>query len=380
MSSPLHPKDLLDRLPEQWVEALAAVGEPPYRAKQVFRWLHQRGVFDPDAMTDLPKALRSALQEAGLEPPAQIEQVHRSADNARKLLLRLTDGAAVESVLLPVTSKGAETDGAVEDQTEEDEAPPSDPAVVGPSVRVTQCISTQVGCALGCVFCASGASGLTRHLSAGEIVGQVLLGMSAFEPDESLGNVLFMGMGEPLHNYDATAQAIRLLTHPEGLGLSPRRITLSTVGLPDELRRLGEDFGGQIGLAISLHAATDELRSALMPINRRHPLQAVIQAVRRYPCSPYRPVTIEYALMAGENDAIDDARRLAQLLRGLRVKINLIPMNPVESSALRPSPSGETQAFQQTLRDAGYLCFIRRPRGDDVAAACGQLATREASR
>lgn len=383
MPSPPDPNELLARLPKQWAEALTAMGEPPYRAKQIFHWLHQRGLFDPGAMTDLPKALRTKLQEAGLQAPAQIEEVHRSADGARKLLLRLTDGAAVETVLLPVTSKGAVADAdaaPVEGDEEEEGDASSAPAASGPAIRVTLCISTQVGCALGCVFCASGVGGLQRQLTAGEIVSQVLLGMSAFEPDESLGNVLFMGMGEPLHNYEATAQAIRLLTHPEGLGLSTRRITLSTVGLPEGLRRLGEDFGGQIGLALSLHAATDELRSALMPINRRHSVQAVIEAVRHYPSSRFRPVTVEYALMAGQNDAIADAEKLAKLLRGLQVKINLIPMNPIESSALRPSSSDAVRAFQQTLRDAGYLCFIRRRRGDDVAAACGQLVGRDTSR
>jgi 23S rRNA (adenine2503-C2)-methyltransferase len=189
-----------------------------------------------------------------------------------------------------------------------------------------------------------------------------------------------MGMGEPLHNYDATARTLRLLTHPDGIGLSSRRVTVSTSGLVPEIARLGEDFRGQIGLAISLHAPTDETRSHLMPINRRYPLAELMAALRAYPLPPRRRITIEYTLVVGQNDTIADARLVARLLVGLPVKVNLIPMNPIEGSALGPPDLTGVLAFQRILCDAGDSCFIRRRRGDDVSAACGQLALLGAKR
>ncbi|MEJ7734677.1 MAG: 23S rRNA (adenine(2503)-C(2))-methyltransferase RlmN, partial [Polyangiaceae bacterium] len=271
-----------------------------------------------------------------------------------------------------------DADAAVaEDEDEDGEDAGADAtadAGAAPAVRVTQCISTQVGCAMGCVFCASGVAGLKRHLGAEEIVGQVLLGRALLGEGERLRNVVLMGMGEPLHNYEATARALRLLTHPQGIGLSPRRITVSTSGLVPEIARLGADFQGQMGLAISLHAADDETRSALMPINKRYPLAALLDALRAYPLPKRRRITIEYTLVAGKNDDPTEARKLARLLRGLRVKINLIPMNPIEHSTLGPPDMARVEAFQRVLLDAGYSCFVRRRRGDDVAAACGQLA------
>jgi 23S rRNA (adenine2503-C2)-methyltransferase len=226
---------------------------------------------------------------------------------------------------------------------------------------------------MGCVFCASGIAGLDRHMSADEIVSQVLLGRSLLNEGERLSHVVFMGMGEPLHNYEATALACRTLTDPAGIALSPRRLTVSTSGLVPEIDRLGGDFEGQIGLAISLHNADDARRSALMPINDKYPLAELMACLRRYPLRRGRRITIEYTLVAGQNDALDDARALAELLDGLRVKINLIPMNPIEHSKLGPPAPDRVLAFQQILKDAGYLCFVRRRRGDDVSAACGQL-------
>jgi len=211
-------------------------------------------------------------------------------------------------------------------------------------------------------------------MSAAEVVTQVLLARAQLEPGETLRNIVFMGMGEPLHNYDATARAVRLFTHAEGMGLSPRRITVSTSGLVPEIDRLGADFDGKVALAISLHAADDARRSALVPVNQRYPLEELMGALRRYPLQKRRRITIEYTLIANQNDALDDARKLVRLLRGLPVKVNLIPMNPIAHSELGPSPEERVAAFQKILIDAGYLCFIRRRRGDDVAAACGQLA------
>jgi len=356
------------RTPVQWRETMERRGEAAYRGGQIFKWIHSRGVTDPMRMTNLSKALRATLVDEGLGPVMRIERVHQADDGSRKLLVRMNDDSAVETVLLPVSKKTRDADaGAV---VEEDQPEP-EPAQQ--SVRVTQCISTQVGCAMGCVFCASGVAGLKRHMTAGEIVSQLLVAREMLAPNERLRSIVFMGMGEPLHNYDEVAQSIRLMTHPDGLAIAPRRITVSTSGLVPEIDRLGADFDGEVGLAVSLHNADDEARSALMPINERYPLKTLIAALRRYPDKRRRRITIEYTLVAGQNDAAADATRVAQLLEGLRVKINLIPMNPIEHSRLGPPAHERVRSFQKVLTDAGYLCFVRRRRGDDVSAACGQL-------
>jgi 23S rRNA (adenine2503-C2)-methyltransferase len=207
----------------------------------------------------------------------------------------------------------------------------------------------------------------------------VLVSKSYLEPSESLTNLVLMGMGEPLHHYDATARALRVLTHPDGLDMSLRRITVSTVGLIRGIERLGQDFSGKVGLAVSLHAPNDELRSQIIPINRRYPLARLMAALRRYPLPRRRRITIEYTLIAGFNDGFEQARQLSQLLRGLAVKINLIPMNTIEGSDLRASSSDRVAEFQDYLARDGYSCFVRTRRGDDVAAACGQLAFRAAA-
>jgi 23S rRNA (adenine2503-C2)-methyltransferase len=341
-----------------------------------------RGVLDPERMTDLPKELRAKLAALELDRTLRIADERLAADGTRKLLALLRDGATVETVLIPgVTGPrsrlpsplphpedDADAAAAAEDDDEEEASPPDE------SVRVTQCISTQVGCAMGCVFCASGVAGLKRHLGPDEIVAEVLIGRSRLGEGERLSNVVFMGMGEPLHNYDATARALRLLTSPEGIALSARRVTVSTSGLVPEIARLGRDFGGNIGLAISLHAADDETRSRLMPINKKYPLAALMEALRAYPLPRRRRITIEYTLVAGKNDDPGEAKKLAKLLRGIPVKVNLIPMNPIAASPLGPPQMPGVLAFQRVLVDAGYSCFIRRRRGDDVSAACGQLA------
>jgi 23S rRNA (adenine2503-C2)-methyltransferase len=222
---------------------------------------------------------------------------------------------------------------------------------------------------MGCVFCASGVAGLKRHLGAEEIVGQVLLGRAQLDDDEELRNVVYMGMGEPLHNYEATKRSLELLTHPEGIGLSKRKVTVSTSGLVPEILRLGADFGGQIGLAISLHAADDETRGALMPINRKYPLSELMAALARYPLPKRRRITIEYTLVLGKNDSAAEAKKLVRLLRGLPVKINLIPMNPIEASTLGPpDPQARVLAFQEilvaraTLASCGAAWRRRRSR------------------
>lgn len=369
----IHP---IARLPEEWTAALAAKGERAFVSKQVFGWIQKKGVYDPAKMTNLSAKLRQILAEEGLVEIAQAEHVHVSADGTKKVVLRLADGATIETVLLPaVSGPGSaallDADSAAAGDDDDDEDSELEAKGV---VRVTQCISTQVGCAMGCVFCASGVAGLKRNLGAEEIVAQVHAGRALLEPGQELRNVVLMGMGEPLHNYEATARALRLLCHPEGIGLSTRRVTVSTSGLVPEMERLGREFGGQVALAISLHAADDATRSAMMPINRRYPIAELIAAIKAYPLPRRRRVTIEYTLVAGKNDTPEQAHKLAALLRGLRVKVNLIPMNPIAASPLGPSDWSRVMAFQKVLTDAGYSCFVRRRRGDDVAAACGQLA------
>ena len=368
----------LARTPEEWTAAVAAWGGRAFHGKQVFRWIQARGVVEPASMSDLPADLRERLREDGVGPRMTISLERRAQDATRKLLLTLHDGATIETVLIPGVSAGksllpspvepdADSAAAVDDDDD-------DTHEAGEKVRVTQCISTQVGCAMGCVFCASGVAGLKRHLGPDEIVAQVLLGRSRLDDHEKLRNVVYMGMGEPLHNYESTARSLRLLTHPDGIGLSTRKVTISTSGLVPEIERLGRDFAGNVGLAISLHAADDETRTRLMPINKKYPLPVLMDALRAYPLPKRRRITIEYTLVAGKNDTVAEAKKLVKLLRGIPVKVNLIPMNPIEASTLGPPNFAGVLDFQKVLCDAGYSCFIRRRRGDDVDAACGQLA------
>lgn len=352
----------LERLPEEWEAVLKAWGEPKYRALQVFRWIHQRGVTDVDQMTDLSKALRAKLLADGLTPLLKIAETHKSSDGTRKLLVEMNDGKRVETVLIP---RGAISVADTYELDDDDTSRTTD---------VTQCVSSQVGCAMGCAFCASGIAGLKRQMSAGEIVSQVLLANRELAGSVRIAGIVYMGMGEPLHNYAAVARSIALLTHPEGMGLSTRRITVSTSGLVKEIERLGQDFGGKVRLAVSLHASSDETRSKIMPVNRKHNIETLIDAMHRYPLAPWTRITIEYTLIDGINDSSNDARKLAQLLEGLRAKVNLIPMNPVADAGLQAPSDAAVDVFQETLRNAGVDVFVRKRKGDDIAAACGQLA------
>ncbi|HBP23414.1 MAG TPA: 23S rRNA (adenine(2503)-C(2))-methyltransferase RlmN [Planctomycetes bacterium] len=336
--------NLKDHDREQLRAALAERGVESYRGDQVFRWVWRRGVESVAEMTNLSKALRERLASETRLPRLEPSDQRRAADGTTKLLVGLEDGREVESVLIP--------DGE----------------------RRTLCVSTQVGCAMGCVFCASGVAGLKRHLSAAEIVAQVLLGRAQLGEDERLRNVVFMGMGEPLHNYGAVARALVLLTHDKGLGLSTRRVTVSTSGLVPEIDRLAADFDGKVALAISLHAVTDERRSSIMPVNRKYPLGELVACLKRYPLPKRRRITIEYTLIRGVNDDPADADALVALLRGVPAKVNLIPMNPIHDSDLG-APSGDgVERFRDRIQAGGVTATIRRQRGDDVDAACGQLA------
>lgn len=361
-ASEIHP---LARLPEEWEAVVAARGERAFRGRQIFRWLHARGVIDPAQMTDLPQSLRQWLTEQGLSEPGRVVTVHRASDQTRKLVLELSGAARVESVLIPMTREAdADLAAVVED---EDDAEPE-------RQRVTLCISTQFGCAMGCVFCASGQAGLMRGLGAAEIVWQVAVARQKLDPGEDLRNLVFMGMGEPLHHYAETARALRVLTHPDGFSISPRRITVSTVGLVPGIRKLGADFDGKIGLAISLHAPDDATRSQIIPMNERFGVKALIQALREYPLPKRRRITIEYTLIANVNDSLEHARALVRVLGDLRVKVNLIPMNPIAASELSAPSANRVERFREELARAGLSCFVRTRRGDEVSAACGQLA------
>ena len=344
LTPPSHP---IARLPGEWEERVRAWGEPTYRGKQVFDWIHRQGVLDPAQMSNIPKALRERMKEEGVGWPIDIVSAHVSADQTKKLLVGMPDGEKVETVLIPQ---------------------------LGDDRIVTQCISSQVGCAMGCVFCASGVAGLKRQMTDAEIVAQVLLGRRELRSDQRIRNVVFMGMGEPLHNYDAVARALVLLTHPDGIDLSKRRVTVSTSGLVKQIDRLGKDFGGQVQLAISLHAVRDEDRSKIMPVNRKHGLGELTDALRRYPMPKRQRITIEYTLIKGENDSMRDANGLVDLLRGIPVKVNLIPMNPISASDLQAPDSSRVIRFQEQLTRRGLSVFVRKTRGGDVAAACGQLA------
>ncbi len=341
------PSNPIARLPAEWEECVRGWGEPAYRGKQIFDWIHRRGVLDPDEMSNIPKVLRVRMKEEGVGWPIEVVSAHESADRTKKLLVGMPDGERVETVLIPQLA---------------------DPRIV------TQCISSQVGCAMGCVFCASGVAGLKRQMTDAEIVAQVLLGRRELDPDQRIRNVVFMGMGEPLHNYDAVARSLVLLTHPDGIDLSKRRVTVSTSGLVTQIDRLGKDFDGQVQLAISLHAVRDEDRSKIMPVNRKHGLADLTDALRRYPMPKRQRFTIEYTLIKGVNDSVKDANGMVELLRGIPVKVNLIPMNPISASELQAPDSSHVMRFQEQLTRRGLSVFVRKTRGDDVAAACGQLA------
>jgi len=355
----LHP---VARLPEEWRPFLAEQGEPAFRADQIYRWIHAQGVFEPERMSNLSRALRARLGELDLACPVTEEAVRRSSDGTRKLLLRLHDGLAIECVLIPQGPVDEDED----DEDDEHESVSDKP--------LTLCVSTQVGCAMGCVFCASGQAGLKRGLGAHEIVSQVIVARRHLDPGERIRNLVFMGMGEPLHHYAETARTIHLLNHPLGHAMSPRRITVSSVGLINGIKRLGEDFGGKVGLAISLHAPDSDTRSEIIPMNRHQPMGELMQALRAYPLPKRRRITIEYTLIDGVNDRVEHARRLAETLRGLPSKVNLIPMNPIAASSLHSPRPEAVDAFRRELSRLRVSCSVRQTRGDDVDAACGQLA------
>jgi 23S rRNA (adenine2503-C2)-methyltransferase len=326
---------------------LAAELAPSYRATQIFKSVYQRWVHSFDEITNLPKTVRARL---AAEWDAQLPPVHRrfdSADGTRRYLIRLYDGELAETVFIPETH------------------------------RNTICISSQVGCALACTFCLTGKLGLKRNLSAGEIVGQVLAAQRdnlTWENRDSF-NIVLMGMGEPLHNYDNVMKAVRILHDGEGLAMSMRRITLSTAGMLPAIERLGAEPDIP-NLAISLTGATNEKRDELMPINRKYPIEELLAAVRKFPLKHRQRVTFEYVLLKGVTDSPEDALALAKSLRGLPAKVNLIPLNEAEELDYeRPSDSA-VERFQSVLTSNNVDAFVRKNRGNDISAACGQLMTK----
>ncbi len=401
--------DLRSLTPAELTERVRAAGEPAYRGEQVFRWLHGRGteavVESLEAMKNVPRALGDALAaEAPLRPLA-IDTVQEAADGTRKLRFRTSDGRAIESVLIPDENRvepldvrlaearakrgsatriehgGVGTPPSGDPQDDDDDADESEAdrrrRLPGRLLRdkLTLCVSSQVGCALDCAFCATATLGFTRHLSAGEIVEQV------YRATQIAGrrptNLVFMGMGEPMHNFDGVARALSLLQHPWGAAFSPRRITVSTVGMVTGIEKLGQLMPAP-NLAISLNATTDDVRDRLMPVNRRWPIAVLLDAARRFPLSHGRRVTFEYVLLAGVNDSDADADRLPRLLRGIPSKVNLIPWNPFAGPAFERPSAERIRTFQERLRQGGLAVYIRTPRGDDIDAACGQLAARGA--
>ena len=337
-----NSSDLAELEPAELEARLESSGYERFHARQVYRWIHKCGVTDFAQMTNLSRPLRSQLAALFVVSTPRVVSDERSVDGTRKLALELADGRRIESVFIPDT----------------------------PSM--TFCISTQVGCAMSCGFCLTGKMGLVRNLTAGEIVGQVRVLAEATGLLNEPFNIVLMGMGEPLHNYDNTLKALRMLHSEHGLSISPRRVTLSTVGIVPELERLARE-PLMPNLAVSLHATTDEQRTTLVPPNRRYPLAQILDACRRFPLKKRSRITFEYVLLDGVNDTPEDARRLVKLLAGIKAKVNLIPLNPAPGIPYTRPSDERVNRFAQILADRHITVSVRKSRGRDIRAACGQL-------
>ena len=325
------------------MEALAeSLGAPRYRGRQLAQWIFVKSVTDLDAMTDLPRDFRAALAATTSVDVPEVERRTPSQDGSQKLVLRYGDGARVQAVLMPDAD------------------------------RLTLCVSTQVGCGFGCAFCYTGTMGLERNLSAGEIVGQVVAARQGLAPGLRITHIVYMGMGEPLANYTATVKSLHLLTDPQAFAFSPRRITVSTVGLVTGIERLAKE-NLRVNLAVSLHATSNEIRDRIMPVNRGFAIEELLAACRRFPLPFRQRMTFEYVLLDGVNDSVEDARRLVKLLKGIRGKINLIPFNDWEGSSFSRPPLARILDFQTVLLEHGIRATVRWSKGEDIGAACGQL-------
>jgi 23S rRNA (adenine2503-C2)-methyltransferase len=340
MSSPRL--DLAELELSELEAALDARGAERFHARQIYRWIYRRGETDPERMTDLSRALRTQLATDFTIGTPRIVSDEHSVDGTRKVVLELADQRRIESVFIPDT----------------------------PSM--TFCISTQVGCAMSCGFCLTGKMGLVRNLTAGEIAGQVRVLAKATGLLDFPFNIVLMGMGEPLHNYDNTMKALRMLHNEHGLAISPRRVTLSTVGIVPGLERLARE-PLMPNLAISLHATTDEQRTRLVPPNKKYPLAQIIDTCRRFPLKNRSRITFEYVMLDQVNDTPDDARRLVKLLSGIKAKVNLIPLNPAPGIPFDRPSDARVDRFAQILADRHITVSVRKSRGQDIRAACGQL-------
>jgi 23S rRNA (adenine2503-C2)-methyltransferase len=341
--------ELLGLTQDELQNFFLAMDEQPFRARQLYHNIYRRRVTDFEAMTDLPKTLRRKLEERAVVTHTRVESVFVATDGTRRFLLKLRDGREVESVFMP------------EDH------------------RDTICISSQVGCPLACDFCMTGVVGLKRNMTTGEIVSQIVILLNEVYGEGNKTphgtNIVMMGMGEPFLNYDNALKAIRLFADEEGLQIAPRRVTLSTAGIVPRIYDLAKE-AIRPRLAISLTAANDELRNRLFPINRKHPLAELMAACRAYPLMERERLTFEYVMLKDVNDSDRDARQLVSLLSNIKAKVNLIPHNPAPELPYLSSTNERIQAFQKILVESGLPAFIRRPRGQDIAAACGQLAAR----
>ncbi len=334
--------NLAELEPTELEASLAERGYAPYHARQLYRWIYRRGQTDLDQMTDLSRVLRTRLRDEFDFSTPRVVSDQQSVDGTRKFVLQLADSRVIESVFIPDT----------------------------PSM--TFCISTQVGCAMSCEFCLTGKMGLVRNLTAGEIAGQVRVLASETAMLDHSFNIVLMGMGEPLHNYDATMKALRMLRSEHGFAMSPRRMTLSTVGIVPGLERLaGESL--MPNLAVSLHATTDEQRTKLVPPNRKYPLASILESCARFPLKKRSRITFEYVLLNEVNDTPDDARRLSRLLAGIRAKVNLIPLNPAPGIPFERPSDERVSRFAEILADRHLTVSVRKSRGRDIRAACGQL-------
>jgi 23S rRNA (adenine2503-C2)-methyltransferase len=331
------------------------LGAPRFRTEQVFRWLHRERVESFAAMTNVPARERALLEERARIPRLQLDTVANARDGTRKLRLRTEDDDAIESVLIPNEDRG-----------------------------YTQCISSQVGCALNCRFCATASLGFIRNLDTWEIVDQVYRASELLATEDEprrVTNLVYMGMGEPLHNFNHVRRSLGILMHEHGAAISGKRITVSTSGLVPAIERFGrEGLGHEVGLAISLNATTDAVRDEVMPINQRWNIETLLAAVRGVPLGRRRRITFEYVLLADVNDTIADARRLVKLVGDMRCHVNVIPFNPHEHAPYRRPRPEAVAGFMQVLRRASLPCWLRTPRGDDIGAACGQLALSDPKR
>lgn len=315
-----------------------------FRAQQIFSWIYKKGVKDFEGMSDLPSDLRKRLKEDFYLLGLNLIKSIRSVDGTEKFLFTLRDGNLIEAVTIP-TEK-----------------------------RITGCISTQVGCKFSCSFCASGLSGFKRNLATGEMLGEALY-LKDYSKNKKLTHLVFMGIGEPLDNYDNVIKAIRIINSPEGLNIGARRITISTCGIIPGIKRLSDE-GLQIELSVSLHAADDKTRAEIMPINKKYPIKDLIKTCREYVGKTNRQITLEYILIKGINSDLQNALNLSKILKGLNCKVNLIPANTLKDCKVEPPKQAEIFSFRDYLRRQGINATLRRPRGEDIEAACGQLRLR----